>query len=107
MCPNISRGSRATALTNLNPIENAWALVAKQGSLRQPKTLEGLKHTVRVAWTEVMTEKYCPLWLTRWMRVFGSFGSCVVLTLATNYGQPATITPLRIAVLGQKQHLVK
>ena len=33
------------------------------------------------------------------MRAYGSYGSCVVLTLATNYGQLATITPLRIAVL--------
>jgi hypothetical protein len=41
------------------------------------------------------------------MRAYGSYGSCVVLTLATNYGQLATITPLRIAVLRQKQHLVK
>jgi hypothetical protein len=40
------------------------------------------------------------------MRAYGSYGS-LVLTLATNYGQLATITPLRIAVLGQKQHLVK
>ena len=31
----------------------------KQASLRQPKTLEELKHAVRVAWTEVMTEEYC------------------------------------------------
>ena len=44
---------------DLNPIENAWALVARQASLRQPKTLEGLRHAVRVAWTEVMTEEYC------------------------------------------------
>ena len=44
---------------NLNPIENAWALVAKQASLRQPKTLEELKHAVRGAWTEVITEEYC------------------------------------------------
>ena len=42
---------------DLNPIENAWALVARQASLRQPKTLEGLRHAV--AWTEVMTEEYC------------------------------------------------
>ena len=41
------------------------------------------------------------------MRAYGSYGSCVVLTLATNYGQLATITPLRIAVLRQKQNLVK
>ena len=41
------------------------------------------------------------------MRAYGSYGSSVVPTLATNYGQLATITPLRIAVLGQKQHLVK
>ena len=44
---------------DLNPIENAWALVAKQASLRQPKTLEELKHAVRGAWTEVMIEEYC------------------------------------------------
>jgi len=44
---------------DLNPIENAWALVAKHASLRQPKTLEELKHAVREAWTEVMTEEYC------------------------------------------------
>ena len=37
----------------------AWALVARRASLRQPKTLEGLKHAVRVGWTEVMTEEYC------------------------------------------------
>ena len=36
-----------TYLQDLNPIENAWALVAKQASLRQPKTLEELKHAVR------------------------------------------------------------
>src|SRR3954470_19899768 len=41
------------------------------------------------------------------MRAYGSYGSCVVLTLATSYAQLATITPLRIAVLRQKQHLVK
>ena len=41
------------------------------------------------------------------MRAYGSYGSCVVLTLATNYGQLATITSLRIAVLRPKQHLVK
>ena len=33
---------------DLNPIENAWALVTRQASLRQPKTLEQLKHAVRV-----------------------------------------------------------
>jgi hypothetical protein len=44
---------------DLNPIENAWALVASQASLRQPKTLEELKHAVRGAWTKVMTEEYC------------------------------------------------
>ena len=88
--------------------ENAWALVAKQASLRQPKTLEELKRAVRGAWTEVLTQRSTvPLWLTRWMRAYGSYGSCVVVTLATSYGQLATITPLRIAVLGQKQHLVK
>ena len=48
-----------------------------------------------------------PLWLTRWMRAYGSYGSCVVLTLATSYGQLAAITALRIAVLRQKQHFVK
>ena len=41
------------------------------------------------------------------MRAYGSYGRCVVVTLATSYGQLATITRLRIAVLGQKQHLVK
>ena len=40
------------------------------------------------------------------MRAYGSYESCVVVTLATGYGQLATITRLRIAVLGQKQHLV-
>ena len=60
MCPNISRVSSGhRAHQHLNPIENAWALVAKQASLRQPNTLEELKHAVRVAWTEVMTEEYC------------------------------------------------
>jgi transposase len=44
---------------DLNPIENAWALVAKQASLRQPKTLEELRRAVRFAWTEVMTQEYC------------------------------------------------
>ena len=59
MCPNISRGSSGhRAHQHLNPIENAWALVAN-ASLRQPKTLEELKHAVREAWTEVMTEEYC------------------------------------------------
>ena len=48
-----------------------------------------------------------PLWLTQWMRAYGSYGSCVVLTLATSYGQLAAITALRIAVLRQKQHFVK
>ena len=41
------------------------------------------------------------------MRAYGSYGSCVVLTLATNYGQLVIITLLRIAVLRQKQNLVK
>ena len=44
---------------DLSPIENAWALVARQASLRQPKTLEESRHAVRVAWTEVMTEEFC------------------------------------------------
>jgi len=53
-------GAVATALTSTStPIENAWALVARQASLRQPKTLEELRHAVGVAWTEVMTEEYC------------------------------------------------
>ena len=41
------------------------------------------------------------------MRAYGSYGSCVVLTLATRYGQLAAITALRIAVLRQKQKLCK
>ena len=53
-------GAVATALTSTStPIENAWALVARRASLRQPKTLEELRHAVGVAWTEVMTEEYC------------------------------------------------
>jgi len=47
-----------TVLTNPNLHENSLALVAKQASLRQPKTLEGLKHAVRVARTEVKTEEH-------------------------------------------------
>ena len=39
------------------------------------------------------------------MRAYGSDGSCVVVTLATSYEQLATITRLRIAVLGQKQKM--
>ena len=62
---------------------------------------------MRVAWTEVMTEEYCTTLADSMdARLRKLRGSCVVLTLATNYGQLATITPLRIAVLGQKQHLV-
>ena len=57
MCPNISRGEQwPPRAPDLNPIENAWALVAKQASLRQPKTLEELKHAVRGAC--VMTEEH-------------------------------------------------
>jgi len=47
-----------TFVCNLRP-NRCWALVAKQASLRQPKTLEGLRHAVRLAWTEVMTQEYC------------------------------------------------
>ena len=36
------------------------------------------------------------------MRAYGSYGSCVVLTVATSYGQLAAITALRIAVLRGK-----
>ena len=53
-----------------------------------------------VAWTEVMTEEYCTT-------LADSMDARLEATEATNYGQLATITPLRIAVLGQKQHLVK
>ena len=99
MCPNISRGiSGHRAHQHLNPIENAWALVRKQASRRQPKTLEELKHAVRVAWTEVMTEEYCTT-LADSMDARLRCGSCVVVTLATSYGQLAAITALRIAVL--------
>ena len=41
------------------------------------------------------------------MRAYGSYGSCVVFTLAIDDGQLAIITALRIAVLRQKEHLVK
>src|SRR4051812_48293558 len=75
------------------PIENAWALVARQASLRQPKTLEEL-NTCSVCGVDGDGE-YCTTLLTRWMRAYGSYGSYVVLTLATSYGQLATITPLR------------
>jgi len=44
---------------DLNPIENIWALVARQVSLRQPKTVDALKRAVRAAWNEVMTEECC------------------------------------------------
>ena len=108
MCPNISRGSSGhCAHQHLNPIENAWALVAKQASLRQPKTLEELKHAVRGAWTEVMTEEYCTTLADSMDARLWKLRRCVVLTLATSYGQLVTITRLRIAVLGQKQHLAK
>ena len=55
----ITRGQWPPRSPDLNPIENAWALVAKRASLRQPKTLEELRHAVRLAWTEVMTQEYC------------------------------------------------
>ena len=78
--------------------------MASQASLRQPKTLED---AVRVAWTEVMTEEHCTILADsmdarlRKLRKLrgGHTGYC--------YGKLATITRLRIAVLGQKQHLVK
>ena len=44
---------------DLNPIENIWALVARQVSLRQPKTVDALKRAVRAAWNAVMTEECC------------------------------------------------
>jgi transposase len=44
---------------DLNPIENIWALVARQASLRQPKTVDALKRAVRAAWNEVVTEECC------------------------------------------------
>ena len=62
---------------------------------------------MRGAWTEVMTEEYCTTLADSMDARLRKLGSCVVVTLATSYGQLATITRLRIAVLGQKQHLVK
>jgi transposase len=44
---------------DLNPMENIWALVARQASLRQPRTLQALKRAVRAGWAEVMTEDRC------------------------------------------------
>ena len=46
-------------IPDLNPIKNIWALVARQVSLRQPKTVDALKRAVRAAWNAVMTEECC------------------------------------------------
>src|SRR3954464_343894 len=101
MFPNTSRGSSGhRAHQHLNPIENAWALVARQASLRQPKTLEELRHAVRVAWTEVMTEEYCTT-LADSMDTRLRYGSCVVLTLATSHHHSSS----HCGVASKKEHL--
>jgi hypothetical protein len=43
---------------DLNPIENAWALVKRAAHRRQPKTMTALRRAVHEAWEEVMTPEY-------------------------------------------------
>ena len=43
---------------DLNPIENAWALIKDRVAGRKPKNLEQLKIAVRRCWDEVMTPEY-------------------------------------------------
>ena len=59
MSEYITPAPRTPHFPDLTHAENLWALVARQASLRQPKTLEELRRAVGVAWTEVMTEEYC------------------------------------------------
>lgn len=44
---------------DLNPIENAWPLVAARVRRAQPHNLDSLKRAIRSAWAEVMTVDYC------------------------------------------------
>jgi hypothetical protein len=44
---------------DLNPMENAWAMVGEHVARAQPQNLEGLKRCIRAAWQAVMTDDYC------------------------------------------------
>ena len=95
----------ATALTRPQPHRERLGLGGEASLASPAKNARGVETCS--AWGVDRGDDRGVLWLTRWMRAYGSYGSCVVVTLATSYGQLATITRLRIAVLGQKQHLVK
>ena len=102
MCPNISRGSSG------HRAHRERLGLGGEASLASPaKNARGVETCSAWGVDGGGDRSTVPLWLTRWMRAYGSYGSCVVATLATSYGQLATITRLRMAVLGQKQHLVK
>jgi transposase len=44
---------------DLNPIENAWAMVAARVAQAEPHNLDSLKRAIRAAWQAVMTVDYC------------------------------------------------
>ena len=50
---------------------------------------------MRVAWTEMMTEKYCTTLADSMDGSYGSYGSCVVLTLAMDSLPPSLLFALR------------
>ena len=43
---------------DLNPIENAWALLKNRVAAAEPKTLDELKKALHRAWADVMTPEY-------------------------------------------------
>ena len=59
MWPNISRGSSGHRAHQTSTHRERVGLGGEASLASQPKTLEELKHAVRGAWTEVMTEEYC------------------------------------------------
>jgi len=44
---------------DLNPIENAWAILKHRVAMTQPKTIQTLREAVETAWNEVMTPDLC------------------------------------------------
>jgi transposase len=44
---------------DLNPIENAWAMVAARVQQSEPHNTDSLKRCIRAAWQSVMTDDYC------------------------------------------------